>query len=142
MTEGFPSTALPPADVPPGRRAEAELLTITAKRVLPGTVVLAVRGEVDLCSGPLLRDALRAHLRHPSVPLVVDLTGVGFFGVAGLNVMVTAAEAAVAAGAGLCLVANSRPVLWPLTITGLDGMFDIHPNLTEALQCPGGGPAR
>jgi anti-sigma B factor antagonist len=33
-------------------------LTVTARPVPPDAVVVAVRGEVDLVSGPLLRDFL------------------------------------------------------------------------------------
>jgi len=72
--------------------------------------------------------------------VIVDLTDVGFFAAAGLTVLVYAREAAVAAGTTLCLVASARPVLLPLTITGLDGMFDISSNLTHALLRAGCGP--
>ncbi|WP_166677717.1 STAS domain-containing protein [Amycolatopsis arida] len=111
---------------------------MTTQPVPGGAVVLGVRGEVDLCTSPLLRDGLLAHLRQASVPLVIDLTDVSFFAAAGLTVLVTARQAAVTAGIGLCVVANSRPVLLPLTITGLDRVLDIHPDLADALLCLSG----
>lgn len=123
----------------PSRLPGMELLTVTAHPDVHGVVMIAVRGEVDLSTSTLLQDALLAHLRHASSPLVLDLTDVGFFGASGLSVLVTAREAAVAAGIRLCVVANSRAVLRPLTVTGLDRLFDIHPDLTQALLCRGGG---
>lgn len=141
------STDRPPAAVPPaaavltGRRPGRELLTVTAHPVPPDAVMIAVRGEVDLCTSPTLRDALLAHLRHPASALVIDLTDVGFLGAAGLTVLINARDAAMVAGIRLCVVADSRTVLRPLTITGLDRLFDIHPDLPQALLCLGGGPA-
>ncbi|MGW6929713.1 STAS domain-containing protein [Lentzea sp. NPDC054927] len=95
----------------------------------PGVVVLAVRGEVDSCTSPLLRDRLLEHLRPTCRQLVVDLTEVSFFAAAGLTVLVTVGEAATAAGVRLFLVADTPVVLRPLMITGLDDVFDVHPNL-------------
>jgi anti-anti-sigma factor len=81
----------------------------------------------------LLKDRLLAHL-HDTVPrMIVDLNEVGFFGAAGLTVLATVNEAAAAAGVKLCVVARTRVVLLPLTITGLDSMFQISPDLTHAL---------
>ncbi|WIV57841.1 STAS domain-containing protein [Amycolatopsis nalaikhensis] len=142
MTAVLPSVSfdrLPhAAAVLPGLQPGPEPLTVTAQPVPPGTVVLAVRGEVDLCTSPLLQDALLTHLRHASAPLVIDLTDVGFFAAAGLTVLVTARQAAVTAGVRLCVVANSRPVLLPLTITGMDRVLDIHPDLAHARLCRSG----
>lgn len=135
-----PSAAVASGGALPARRSGTDLLTVTAHPIPPGAVMIAVRGEVDLCTSPLLLDTLLAHLRIASPPLVIDLTDVGFFAAAGLTVLVTAREAAAAAEVRLYVVANSRPVLRPLTITGLDRTFDIHPDLTQTLLCLGGGP--
>jgi anti-anti-sigma factor len=98
----------------------------------PDAVVIAVRGEVDSCTSPLLRDRLLENVRPACPQLVVDLTEVSFFGAAGLTVLVTVREAAEAAGVRLCLVAGTRVVLRPLMITGLDETLDICPDITRA----------
>ena len=135
-------SALAAAAAPPDRYPTAELLTVAVRPAAPGVVVAAVRGEVDLYTIPRLQDGLLGHV-YPGAPqLIVDLTGVDFFGAVGLTVLVTVREAAVAAGIRLCVVANSRPVLLPLTITGLDRMFDIYPGLPHALLSLDGGPGR
>jgi anti-anti-sigma factor len=121
------------AAVQPDFQPGVEVPTVTVCPVLPGAVVLAVRGDVDSCTSPLLRDRLLEHLRPACPQLVVDLTEVGFFGAAGLTVLVTVRQAAEAAGIRLCLVAGRRAVLLPLTITGLDDVFDICPDIAHAL---------
>jgi anti-sigma B factor antagonist len=115
------------------------LLTVTARTVPPDAVVLEVRGEVDLSTTPFLQNALLAHLHDAATRVTrvaVDLTGVSFLSAAGLTVLVNVKQAAVAAGSSLCLVACTRVVLLPLTITGLDAEFDIR----HVLPSPGGGP--
>jgi anti-sigma B factor antagonist len=136
------STDRPPpaAAAQPNLHPARQLLTITTHPAPPAAIVLTVRGEVDMLTSTQLRDRLLPHL-HDTVPqVIVDLTDVDFFTAAGLTVLVNARQAAVAAGITLCLVASTRPVLLPLTITGLDGMFDISPDLTHALLRAGCGP--
>lgn len=124
-----------PSIIRPGKHPGLELLTVTAQQVRPEVVVITVRGEVDLGTSPQLRVSLLAQLRRGTSSLVVDLTEVGFFGVAGLTVLITARQAALAAGIRLCVVAHGRAVLRPLSVTGLDRLFDLHPDLAHALLC-------
>lgn len=113
-------------------RPAVEVPTVAVSPAQPDAVVLAVRGEVDSCTSPLLRDRLLEHVRPACPQLVVDLTEVSFFGAAGLTVLVMAREAAEAAAVRLCLVAGTRVVLRPLMITGLDEVFDICPDIAHA----------
>lgn len=128
------------APAPPDPHPDTGLLTITANSVHPGAVVITVRGGVDLFTSPLLLDALLAQLHGPAPRLIVNLPAVGFLGAAGLSVLATVRQAALAVGVGLCLVANTRPVLLPLTITGMHTQFDVYPDLTPALLRVAGGP--
>jgi anti-anti-sigma factor len=125
---------------PPDPHPASELLTIAVYPAAPAVVVVAVCGEVDLYTAPRLQDGLLVHL-YPGAPqLIVDLTGVDFFGAVGLTVLVAVKEAAMAAGIRLFVVANTRPVLLPLTITGLDRVFDLYPDLPHALRSSGDCP--
>jgi anti-sigma B factor antagonist len=117
-----------------------QLLTVTTHPAPPAAIVLTVRGEVDMLTSTQLTDQLLPHVWDTVPHVIVDLTEVGFFAAAGLTVLVNARQAAMAAGLTLRLVASTRPVLLPLTITGLDGMFDISPDLTHALLRAGCGP--
>ncbi|SFQ95968.1 anti-anti-sigma factor [Lentzea waywayandensis] len=116
---------------PPPRAAvvQPDVEVATTCAALPGVVVLAVRGEVDSCTSPLLRDRLLDHVRPTCRQLVVDLTAVTFLAAAGLTVLVAVREAATAAGVRLFLVADTPAVLRPLMITGLDGVFDVCPDI-------------
>ena len=118
----------------------ASLLTVTVHPAPPAAVVLTVCGDVDMLTSTQLNDHLLPHMRDTVPQVIVDLAGVGFLTAAGLTVLVNAREAAVAAGVQLRLVASTRPVLLPLRITGLDGMFDISPDITHALLRAGSGP--
>jgi anti-sigma B factor antagonist len=132
------------AAAPPGLHPATEFLTVTADLVGPGTIVLTVSGEVDLSTSPLLQNLLLSHLHDSHLRdtprVIVDLTGVSFLSAAGLAVLVNVKHAAAAAGASLCLVARTRVVLLPLTITGLDSEFDTYPALADAPPFPGSGP--
>jgi len=118
-------------------RLADELLTVTARPIPPDTLVLAVRGEVDLSTIARLRAALRAHLDAAARRMIVDLTGVDFLCAGGLSVLVAIQEMATASGCDLRLVASTRVVQRPLTVTGLDDVFDIRPDLAGALRGTG-----
>jgi anti-sigma B factor antagonist len=136
------STDRPPSAVAelPDLDSGTQFLTVTAHPVPPSAVMITVRGEVDLVTSPLLRDRLLAHLHDTAPQVIVDLTRVGFFGAAGLTALLTARAAAMAAGIRLCVVAHTRPVLLPLAVAGQDGVFDIYPDLAQALLRSGAGP--
>jgi anti-anti-sigma factor len=114
------------------------LLTVEACPVSPDTVVITVCGEVDLHTSPSLQVGLFTHLGYTRSRLVIDLTGVGFFGAAGLTVLLAARAAATTSGIAMCLVTDARPMLRLLAVTGLDSVFDVHPDLAEALSGLGG----
>jgi anti-sigma B factor antagonist len=143
MTAVLPSVSTdhpPPTVALPDLHSGTQFLTVTTRPAPPNAVVIAVRGEVDLVSSPLLRDFLLGHMRHVTPQLVIDLTEVDFLGAAGLTVLVDVRETAVALGIRMFVVAHTRAVLLPLAITGLDGVFDIYPDLAHALLRLCSGP--
>ncbi len=128
------------SDPVPGAQfgAGASLHTAVA-RPRPDTLVLAVEGEVDTLTAPHLEADLDEALRTAtSAGLVVaDLTGVTFLSSSGLAVLIQTARRAAAAGVPLRLVAVTRAVTRPLTVTGADVLFDIHADVASALAAPG-----
>lgn len=95
-----------------------------------GTVVLEVAGEIDLATAPELQsrlDQLNAGDR-----IVVDLAKVTFIDSTGLRILITANEAAQAAGGSLAIVASEGPVTKLLSITGVDAWLDVHATRTAA----------
>jgi anti-sigma B factor antagonist len=100
-------------------------LRVISDRVGDAVVVRAI-GEVDARSADVLASALRAGwvaARRPG-PLVVDLSGVVFFSVVGLELLITTEQHCRDRDLPLRLVAT-RGVLRALRLTGLDVLFDI-----------------
>ncbi len=96
--------------------------------------VLVATGEVDMRTAPVLAEQVTRHYAVPGPrPLVFDLTGVGFFGSAGLAVLAEAYEQATARGLLTWVVAPYRTVLRPLQITGLDSLLNVVDDLATAL---------
>ena len=73
-----------------------------------GQLVVKVHGDIDTRSAPILSDYVCARVGS-DVRLVLDLSVVGFFGIAGLNVFTALDEAVQAAGSSWCLV-EGHPV--------------------------------
>jgi anti-sigma B factor antagonist len=95
--------------------------------------VVSVAGEVDVHSAPQLREGLTAELQSETTAVVVDLTHVGFLDSTGLGALVAVRTAAGEKGIALPVVCTSERIMKLFTITGLDGVFDIHPDLDSAV---------
>jgi anti-anti-sigma factor len=65
---------------------------------------------------------------------VIDLHGVGFFGSAGLSMLVETTRA-VQPGSMLRIVAGPA-TLRLMQLTGLDGDLNVYPTVDEALTAP------
>ncbi|WP_162788750.1 STAS domain-containing protein [Amycolatopsis albispora] len=104
-------------------------------------VELAVTGELDTTTAPLLSDALaRAAEDRPSA-VVLNLGGVDFLASAGLSALI---EANSGLGLPFALVVTTDQVRRPLAITGLDQFLPLYPSATAALAAasPGQGTRR
>jgi anti-sigma B factor antagonist len=101
-----------------------------------GWWVVSVSGEIDVHSGPSLREHLLQALANGERDLVVDLAGVSFLDSSGLGVLVTAHKRARAAGGALRLASCQPAVATIFQITALDRAFSIHPTLDDAISAP------
>lgn len=66
-------------------------------------VLVRVHGDIDMRSAPILRDYVCGRV-SVGVRLILDLTNVDFFGIAGLTVFTALDETAESAGTTWCLV--------------------------------------
>jgi anti-sigma B factor antagonist len=100
------------------------------------TVVVRAIGEVDLRNVDGLAAALRAGWLAACPPgrLVVDLSGVVFFSVAGLALLVATEQQCRERELELRVVATIRSVLRALQVTGLNVLFDMIPTLVAATR--------
>ena len=96
------------------------------------SVVISVAGAIDIATTGQLDDALGAGLCRRPKGLIVDLTGVGFLGAAGLTTMLRARQHAMARGTRFDLVCPKRLPRRIIEIVGLDAVFSLHESVAEA----------
>lgn len=65
-------------------------MTMRVSWPLPRTVAIRVYGELDLCTAPTLEQELRQQIKGPVDAVLVDLSGVSFLAVAGLDCLLRA----------------------------------------------------
>jgi stage II sporulation protein AA (anti-sigma F factor antagonist) len=107
------------ADPPPrAPQVRGDRLEITG-RDGPGAV-LAVTGELDAYTGPVLSEALAA-----GGDVTLDLSGVSFVDSSALRILVQAQQERAAQGARLQLQAPSDVVRRLLDVSGLSELFAI-----------------
>lgn len=105
----------------------------------PHALVLRVSGEVDISTvGTITRGFTRmlSTRRAGQDLLIIDVSGVGFFGSSGVAALVECQHAAENEALQLRLSGSSSAVLRPLEGTGLIRCFDWYPTLEAALDSP------
>ncbi|OLT35050.1 anti-anti-sigma factor [Rhodococcus sp. CUA-806] len=98
------------------------------------TIVLSVRGEVDLVTAPQLTESIDAVLaEHAPTALVIDLTDVPFLASVGMTVLLDASRQ-VTGTTGFAVVADGPTTARPLTLLGLDQEMTLYTDLDAALS--------
>lgn len=92
----------------------------------------SIAGPIDIGTVAAFRAGMAARLDSAPAALVVDLTGVTFVGAVGVAALIAANTRAGQLGTVFAVVADSRPVLRPLQVTGVDRLLVVCPTLTEA----------
>jgi anti-anti-sigma factor len=85
--------------------------------------VVTISGEIDIQSGPQLRDQLLGIMRRRGAQLALDLTGVTFIDCAGINVLLSVHRRAQLEGGRLRVVRASPRVRRVLALTRLDRLL-------------------
>lgn len=111
------------------------MIHIGVRPVRDGVRLVMVTGEVDMFTVRTLRDALAPLATDPAVTLVVcELSGVTFFGCAGVSALLDARSGMVGRGACLRLVATAHAVVRPLTVTGVLDLLPVSEDVRSALS--------
>ncbi|MGH8774114.1 MAG: STAS domain-containing protein [Jiangellaceae bacterium] len=100
---------------------------------IEGCLVVAVSGDVDLTTAPVLRDHLLDRIELGERRLMVDLAEVGFLDSTGLSALVVAYHAATETRGALVVARARPPVRRVLEITRLDVLLDHHDDLSDAV---------
>lgn len=104
---------------------------LRTERPAPNCVVLTVLGEIDLVTVPSLESAIAEHVAAAPC-LVIDLSGVTFFGSIGVASIMRAMTLAEDRGTRLRLVAGPR-VLRTMEVTSTAELFTVHDSVEDAL---------
>ena len=104
-------------------------LAIDVASVDPGTVTVAVTGEIDTLTAGQLQTALTMAMdtRRPQF-LVVDMAGVPFLDAAGMSALVHAYHHADRLGVDLLLINVRRLVFRSLRVADLVGLLHVTPH--------------
>ncbi|MGH3762866.1 STAS domain-containing protein [Actinophytocola sp.] len=98
-----------------------------------GAVVVSVSGEVDMGTAPAVEESIKTALEGEPAVLVVDLSDVSFLASAGMSVLISGMQQAGERTA-FRLVATGTATLRPMELTGIAGVFAIHPTRDRALR--------
>lgn len=96
------------------------------------TLVLRLRGSLDLATAPTVRAALNDATDNDSHHIIVDLTQLEFLDSTGLGVLIGAHRRTAEHGGSLRLVVHDGPISRLLHITGLIGVFAVYHSLDDA----------
>ncbi|MBB5957980.1 anti-anti-sigma factor [Saccharothrix tamanrassetensis] len=99
-----------------------------------GTAVVRVTGEIDMACEKPVRAAIFEQLHQRPAGLVVDLTGIDFFGSTGIQLLVEAIAHAQRLGVALAVATDRRAVLRPLEITHMSQAVVIYPTVQAGLD--------
>lgn len=103
--------------------------------------VIAVRGEIDISTAPMVSATLEAVLDGRGCGLVaIDLAGVSFMGSAGLHALLGARCLVEDSGGRLVVVcADHHPAYRVISLAGLTDAFSIWPSRASRLAAFGDG---
>ncbi|AVH54727.1 MULTISPECIES: STAS domain-containing protein [Streptomyces] len=105
-----------------------------AVRTVDGTTIVALHGEIDLVTAIPLAALLDILASGPQPDLVLDLRPMSFIDCAGLGVLCRARNRVRARHGRLRLVTGNRRFLRILRAAGLAGVFEVHSDLSRALE--------
>ncbi len=100
------------------------LLSFTTAHPGPGVAVVAIRGELDLATAPLLADEFDAVRRTRPRSLVVNMSGVGFLSATGIGTLLNLHGECRRDGTELVVVASPL-VRRVLTVMGLADLLAV-----------------
>ena len=122
--------------------AEAHRLDVASDPVTNDVAVVRLRGEADLHTAPILRDALDAAIDTGAGTLVVDLTGVTFVDSMMLGVLLATTRRIRVLGTEMRIVVDDPHLRRIFELTLLDRVLALYPTLEFALArdaAPSGG---
>lgn len=101
----------------------------------PGAIVLALTGELDLATSPVLeRELNQAFASTDREPVVIDLGALEFMDSTGLNVLVRAHQRADDSARRFGLIRGRPQVQRLLTLTGVSERIAVADSVSDLLD--------
>ena len=100
----------------------------------PDQCEVTLRGEIDVYTAPKLKERLIEVIEGGCANVIVNLEGVGFIDSSGLGVLVSALRRARERDGAVRIICSRENILKIFRITGLDKVFPIFSDATEARQ--------
>jgi anti-anti-sigma factor len=94
-------------------------------------IVVAVSGEVDVCTEGPLQQALLRIMRDRGARLLLDVSGVSFMDCAGLRALLTTRRRAELHGGFMRLIATSAAVRRIIELTGAQETWAVERDATS-----------
>jgi anti-sigma B factor antagonist len=120
----------------PYSTSEAHRLLVDSCPVEDGVAVVRLRGEADLHTAPMLREALNDAIEGLPGTLIVDMTGVTFIDSMMLGVLLSATRRARPNGTQLRIVVDDPHVRRIFELTLLDHVMELYPSVEVAREAP------
>jgi len=109
-------------------------ITIHTRQVNEHCATVALDGRLDANNAQTLKESLEQLIDGGTTYLVVDLAGVPFIDSAGLAALVSALKATRRVGGNVLLSGVQPQARTVFSLTMLDQVFAIHPNVEAALD--------
>jgi anti-sigma B factor antagonist len=99
-----------------------------------GVTILSPFGEIDIYTGPKLRESVLVALEEQPRILVIDVRGVNFMDSTAIGILMTALKRQRGSDRDLRLVTDQPFVIKLLAVTGLLNEFSIYQDVDSAVR--------
>lgn len=103
-------------------------------RLVNGTPVLDLTGEVDSYNSPKLREKMVSLIDEGNADLIINMTGVDYIDSTGLGTLVGGLKRASEKNGAIRLICPNEQIYKVFNITGLVKVFSIFDNEAAALS--------
>jgi|SRR5215211_2278803 len=102
-----------------------------------GFELLIVEGEIDIATSSRLIGPLNEAVTETRLPLIVDLSGVGFMDSTGLALLLNAHRRMARRGHGFAIVCPGGPLLRVFEVTDMVDTLSVRPDRGSAVRAAG-----
>jgi anti-sigma B factor antagonist len=106
------------------------------------TALITLPAEIDITNADQVREDLLSVLNQGAVLLIADMSETTFCDSAGVGALARTFRRAEASQSEMRLVVSTRAVHRVLTLTGVDRLLDIYPNVAAAMADRRDSPAQ